>query len=277
MRSSCCVDHRAALRLPPVTHKQRAEEQCAADCRERYCPRTPRPDLDVTVAHGENESSADPLGADPVSSLSPAVALEEGGLIRRASGGCLLGRRTVELGGAFLSGFGQTREFYRVCEDSEVLRRQMVQIAMLDGARVLYLAVHEGRERFPLSANVGDRYPASVTAIGTARLSELTPAEVAQLYWDPSQLVGFTERSTTTLATLQSKLERTRKRGYATDEGEVHPPCSDSRSSSPAADPVNHLSASAFPSFTPSAPDRNGTPSSKPSAPPHESSPAHDC
>ena len=34
------------------------------------CPCTPRPDLDVTVAHGESESSA-----DPVSSLSPAVAL----------------------------------------------------------------------------------------------------------------------------------------------------------------------------------------------------------
>jgi len=32
-------------------------------------------DLDVTVAHGENKSIADPLGADPVSSLSPAVTL----------------------------------------------------------------------------------------------------------------------------------------------------------------------------------------------------------
>ena len=151
------------------------------------------------------------------------AALEKGGLIRRSGGGYLLGRRTVELGGAFLTGFDRIREFYRVCEDSEVLRRQLVQIAMLDGARVLYLAVHEGRERFPLSANVGDRYPASVTAVGTDLLSELTPAEVAQLYWDPSQLVGFTERSTTTLTTLQSKLERTRERGYATDEGEVHP------------------------------------------------------
>ena len=51
----------------------------------------------------------------------------------------------------------------------------------------------------------------------------LTPAEVAQLYWDPRELIGFTERSTTTLTTLQTKLERTRERGHATDEGEVHP------------------------------------------------------
>ena len=42
VRSSCCADHRAALRLPPVTHKQRAEEQRAAHCRERYGPCTPR-------------------------------------------------------------------------------------------------------------------------------------------------------------------------------------------------------------------------------------------
>ena len=52
-----------------------------------------------------------------------------------------------------------------------MLRRQLVQIAMLDGARVLYLAVHEGRERFPLSANVGDRYPASVTTASPASSS----------------------------------------------------------------------------------------------------------
>jgi DNA-binding IclR family transcriptional regulator len=160
------------------------------------------------------------LAKSSVSNL--CVALEEGGLVRRTGAGYLLGRRTVELGGAFLSGFDQIREFYRACEDSEVLRRQLVQIAMLDGARVLYLAVHEGRERFPLSAGVGDRYPASATAVGTALLSELSPERVAELYWDPRELVGFTDRTTTTLAQLQIKLERTREQGYAVDEGEVH-------------------------------------------------------
>jgi DNA-binding IclR family transcriptional regulator len=161
------------------------------------------------------------LAKSSVSNL--CAALEEGGLVRRTGGGYLLGRRTVELGGAFLSGFDQIREFYRVCEESEVLRRQLVQIAMLDGARVLYLAVHEGRERFPLSANVGDRYPASATAVGTALLSELSPSQVAELYWDPRELVGFTERSTSTLTQLQAKLDRTREQGYAVDDGEVHP------------------------------------------------------
>lgn len=104
-----------------------------------------------------------------------------------------------------------------------MLRNQLVQIALLDGAQVLYLAVFEGRQRFPMSASVGDRYPASVTAVGTALLSELTPGQVAELYWDTSNLVGFTKKSTSTLAELQEKLERTRVRGDAVDEGEVHP------------------------------------------------------
>ena len=161
------------------------------------------------------------LAKSSVSNL--CAALEEGGLVRRSSAGYLLGRRTVELGSAFLAGFNQIREFYRVCEESEVLRHQLVQIALLDGAQVLYLAVFEGRQRFPMSASVGDRYPASVTAVGTALLSELTPSQVAELYWDNSNLVGFTKKSTSTLTELQEKLERTRQRGYAADEGEVHP------------------------------------------------------
>jgi DNA-binding IclR family transcriptional regulator len=161
------------------------------------------------------------LAKSSVSNL--CAALEEGGLVRRITAGYLLGRRTVDFGSAFLAGFNQIREFYRVCEESEVLRHQLVQIALLDGAQVLYLAVYEGRQRFPMSASVGDRYPASVTAVGTALLSELTPTEIAELYWDTSNLVGFTKKSTSTLAELQEKLERTRERGYAVDEGEVHP------------------------------------------------------
>ena len=98
-----------------------------------------------------------------------------------------------------------------------------VSVDTADGAQVLYLAVYEGRQRFPMSASVGDRYPAPVTAVGTALLSELTPTQIAELYWDTSNLVGFTKKSTSTLAELQEKLERTRERGYAVDEGEVHP------------------------------------------------------
>lgn len=163
------------------------------------------------------------LGIAKSSTSNLCASLEDGRLIRRTENGYLLGRRVVELGSAYLSGFNQIREFYRICDESPVLSRHLVQIAMLDGTRALYLAVYEGGERFPLSANVGDRYPASATAVGTALLAALDSSEVDALYTDPSAVVSLTDRSTPDLAALQAKLAETRERGYAIDDGEVHP------------------------------------------------------
>ena len=163
------------------------------------------------------------LGIAKSSTSNLCAALEDGRLIRRAAGGYLLGRRTVELGSSYLSAFDQVREFYRICEESPVLSKLLVQIAMLDGPRVLYLAVFEGHERFPLSASVGDRYPASATAVGTVLLSELDPSAVDEIFQGGRHLVTFTPNSTATLEGLQAKLAETRRRGFAVDAGEVHP------------------------------------------------------
>lgn len=162
------------------------------------------------------------LGIAKSSTSALCAALEQGGLVRRTDGGYLLGRRTVEIGSAYLTGFDQIREFYRICEESPVLSRHLVQIAMLDGVRVLYLAVFEGRERFPLSASVGDRYPASATAVGAALLAELPIDEVESLYRDPANLVTFTSRTVADLESLMERLELTRERGHAEDDGGLH-------------------------------------------------------
>ena len=180
----------------------------------------------LAESHGQVRSLSDiarELGIAKSSTSNLCAALEDGRLIRRAAGGYLLGRRTVELGSSYLSTFDQVREFYRICEDSPALSSQLVQIAMLDGPRVLYLAVFEGHERFPLSASVGDRYPASATAVGTALLSELDPNEIDRLFADGRHIVTFTPESTATLAALQVKLAVTRQQGFAVDAGEVHP------------------------------------------------------
>ncbi|QHC61395.1 helix-turn-helix domain-containing protein [Rathayibacter festucae] len=163
------------------------------------------------------------LGIAKSSTSNLCAALEDGRLVRRVGSGYLLGRRTVELGSSYLAGFDSVREFYRLCEDSPVLSRRLVQIALLDGTRVLYLAVHEGRERFALSASVGDRYPASATAVGTALLAGLTDAELEARFADDRDLVVFTDRSTSSLAGLLEKVHRARERGYAVDDGELHP------------------------------------------------------
>lgn len=162
------------------------------------------------------------LGAAKSSVSNVCSVLEEARLIHRNDAGYLLGRRTVEFGGAYLSTFDQVREFYRVTADSEVLKNELVQIAVLEGTDALYLARHEGRAPLRLTASIGDKLPASISAVGVALLADLPPDEVDALYADV-ELPRLTERSTSTLAALQEKLAATRERGYSIDRGEVFP------------------------------------------------------
>jgi len=163
------------------------------------------------------------IGAAKSSTSNLCTVLEENGLIQRRDGGYVLGRRTVELGGAYIASFDQVREFYRLAAESPLLSHELMQIAVLDGTEVLYLARHEGRAPLRLTASIGDRFPAAPTAVGNALLSLLSPDEVAARFVGPDAFPHRTDRSTSSLAQLQRKLDLVRERGYALDEGEVHP------------------------------------------------------
>ncbi|WP_210767809.1 IclR family transcriptional regulator [Cellulomonas humilata] len=162
------------------------------------------------------------LGLAKSSTLNLCIALEQAHLVSKNELGYALGRKTVELGGAYVRGFDLIREFYRVCAESVVLQHELLQIAMLDGTSVLYLARHEGRAPLRLSATVGDRFPATVTAVGSVLLAELDPAAVRDRFQAAGSLPAWTENSVTTVDGLLAKLEATRERGYAVDDGETN-------------------------------------------------------
>lgn len=163
------------------------------------------------------------LGYAKSSTFNLCNALEEAGLISRRDSSYFLGRRVVELGGAYLRTFDVVREFYRQCSESEVLRHELLQLAVLDGTDVLYVARHEGRAPLRLSATIGDRFPASITAVGNILLAQLDPAVVTDRYRDPSRLAQWTPASVSTLSGLLEKLGQARSQGYAVDRGETNP------------------------------------------------------
>lgn len=163
------------------------------------------------------------LGLAKSSTSNLCGALEEAGLIQRREASYVLGRRVVELGGAYLRSFDVVREFYRQCAASPVLSRELCQLAVLDSTHVLYLARHEGRAPLRLSATIGDRFPASITAVGNILLAQLDPAIVADRFRDPASLPQWTENSVTSVAELNEKLAATRARGYSLDNRETNP------------------------------------------------------
>lgn len=157
------------------------------------------------------------VGIAKSSAANLCSALEEGGMIERDARGYRLGRRTAELGGAFALQFNQVREFFAVCAASEVLRGEVVQIAMLDGAEALYLARHEGRAPHRLGTPLGSRIPAAQSATGRALLMGIDDREIADLL--PAEAFApVTEHSVTGLAELTAVLAVARDRGYAVDE-----------------------------------------------------------
>lgn len=96
-------------------------------------------------------------------------------------------------------------------------------LAVLHGRDVLYVVEERAPGREPLVTDVGVRLPAHLTASGRAILSALPPAQVRALYPDASSFVDRHGTGPRTLSALRSVLSETRRRGYATEHGEVTP------------------------------------------------------
>jgi DNA-binding IclR family transcriptional regulator len=163
------------------------------------------------------------LGIAKSSTANLCLALEAADMVERTAGGYRLGRRTAELGGAYAAQFQQVREFYAVCDASPVLRHELVQVAMLDGADALYLARHEGSARVRLGTPLGSRLPAALSATGRALLMGYDDTRVSELLADRVPFPKLTDNSPTDMASLLERLAESRRRGWALDAEESYP------------------------------------------------------
>jgi DNA-binding IclR family transcriptional regulator len=157
------------------------------------------------------------------STANICASLEATRLISRSGHRYTLGRKLVELGGRYLSSLDQVQVFADGCRRSEHVCHETARLAVLDGTDVVYLARYDGTQPLRLTANVGDRLPASVTATGKAMLATLPTAEVQRRYAGAEALPVFTDRSIPTVGQLLDELAVTRARGYAIDDEEATP------------------------------------------------------
>jgi DNA-binding IclR family transcriptional regulator len=158
----------------------------------------------------------------PKSSIANILAaLADAQLVRRVGSGFVLGRRLAELGGAYLAGIDLVQEFYEASRRLPAASEETVQLAVLDGFEMTYLARHDGRQPVRLSSGVGRRLPASCTATGKAALASLDEAELARRLERVTELPVLTARSHRTVASLLADLSEVRRRGYAIDDQET--------------------------------------------------------
>jgi IclR family transcriptional regulator, blcABC operon repressor len=155
------------------------------------------------------------------STANLCAALVETGLVARRDTGFVLGRKLAELGGRYLSTVDEISEFYNLCRSSPILSRETVRASVLDGLDVLYLARHDGQPALRLTANIGDRFPATCTATGKAMLATLDPAVLNDRLRGVSSLPALTAKSLTSVPALLADLEKVRARGWSIDDEET--------------------------------------------------------
>lgn len=160
------------------------------------------------------------LGVPKSSTSAICTALELGGMVRRDDLGYSLGRKLVELGGAYLARLDQVSEFHRACLESDVFRAETLRLSTAAGIDCLCLARYEGHPAIRLTTNIGDRLPASSCAQGKALLARLDDSEIERLYHGIDELPRLTSRSRRTVPRLLKDIRLARARGYAVDEEE---------------------------------------------------------
>jgi DNA-binding IclR family transcriptional regulator len=96
-------------------------------------------------------------------------------------------------------------------------------LAVLHGREVIYVIEERAPGRAPLVTEVGVRLPAHLTASGRAVLARLPQAQVRALFPDASAFVLRNESGPGSLTALRQLLVEARRRGYATEDGEVTP------------------------------------------------------
>ena len=143
------------------------------------------------------------------------------GLVRRVGAGYGLGRKLAELGGVYLAAIDLVQEFYDACHELPAASDETIQLAVLDGLEMTYLARHEGRQQVRLTSGIGRRLPATVTATGKASLAALDDRELDLRLATITALPRLTAHSLSTVEALRSDVEAVRRRGHAIDDEET--------------------------------------------------------
>ena len=161
------------------------------------------------------------LGLPKSSIANICNALADIGLVRRIGTGFSLGRRLAELGGAYLASVDQVQEFYEASQLLPTGSEETVQLAILDGLEMTYLARHDGRQPVRLTSQIGRRLPATVTATGKAALASLPEDELDRRLAGLTVLPILTANSIGSVDRLRADLATVRGRGYAMDDEET--------------------------------------------------------
>lgn len=168
------------------------------------------------------------LGQPKSSVFRYLVTLEEHGYVQRAQNGetYSLGLKLLELGRSVTNQFTVHEVALPFMRSLIEQFGETVNLAILEGGRVVYIEILEGTHSIRMAARPGQRDFAHSTAIGKAILAYSPPTEAENVV-KRHGLPTRTPATITTLEGLRAELVVVRERGYSIDniENEVGVRC----------------------------------------------------
>lgn len=134
-----------------------------------------------------------------------------------------LGTRLLSLSNAYIDGFDLARAAGPVVDRLRDVAKETVQVAILDGSDVLYIAKAESLSVVRLISEVGRRIPAHLTAVGKILLAHLDSRALGTLFAGVVELPTMTANSVRSVSQLTAILPTIRAQGWAEDYCESNP------------------------------------------------------
>ena len=134
-----------------------------------------------------------------------------------------LGLRLLELGSAVAARLDLVTVARPLLAELREETQETVNLGVLDGNEIVYVAMMESPLGLRMSARLGSRDPIHSTSLGKAVLAFLPAPERAALVASLPSLPCLTPHTIVDAAALEIDLARTRERAYALDDEENEP------------------------------------------------------
>lgn len=147
------------------------------------------------------------------------ASLEQRRWIEKKGGGYVIGIGLYILGCSYVHFDNLQSTFRTAASDFVTQHNEVVQLAVLQGSDVVYLAREDAHRPVRLVSDIGTRLPAHACALGKALLAQFSDEEVLRRL--PHTLQTVTDRTITSHDVLCNELAEVRKTGLARDLEEV--------------------------------------------------------
>jgi IclR family negative regulator of allantoin and glyoxylate utilization operon len=165
---------------------------------------------------------ADRLSVDPSTSYRLLATLEKHKFIRQESSKkYTLGFGVVTIAAALLRQIDVAAIAGPYLRDLMTNTGESAHVAIADGNRAAVVAQASAPGMLRVDTPLGSHEPLYCTAVGKALLSESDPLRVRTLIGS-APLTRYSPNTITNLEMLMTELQRTRDRGYAFDDEELH-------------------------------------------------------